>query len=126
MPGNDRDFRNPTQAGTLQDMTTLLITHPACLEHATPPGHPERADRLRAIEETLNGERFQFLQREQAPEASFDSVALCHSEHEIGEIRHLAPKEGYVHIDGDTTMSPGSLQAIMRSAGGAVAATDAV
>ena len=107
-------------------MTTLLITHPACLDHATPPGHPERADRLRAIDEVLNGERFQFLQRALAPEASFDSVALCHSEHEIAEIRHLAPKEGYVHVDADTSMSPGSLQAIMRSVGGAVAATDAV
>jgi acetoin utilization deacetylase AcuC-like enzyme len=107
-------------------MTTLLLSHPACLEHETPPGHPERSDRLRAIEHVLGGERFQFLQRELAPEASFDSVALCHSEHEIAEIRHRAPKEGYVHIDGDTAMSPGSLEAIMRSAGGAVAATDAV
>ena len=107
-------------------MTTLLVTHPACLDHATPPGHPERADRLRAIEQVLNGERFQFLQRELAPEASLDDVALCHSEHEIGEIRHLAPKEGFVHIDGDTTMSPGSLEAILRSVGGAVAAADAV
>lgn len=107
-------------------MTTLLITHPDCLAHATPPGHPERADRLRAIDEALGSERFQFLQRALAPEATLDSVALCHSEHEISEIRHLAPKEGYVHIDADTTMSPGSLQAILRSAGGAVAATDAV
>jgi acetoin utilization deacetylase AcuC-like enzyme len=107
-------------------MTTLLITHPACLDHATPPGHPERADRLRAIDEVLNGERFQFLQRATAPEASFDTIALCHSELEIGEIRHRAPKEGIVHIDGDTSMSPGSLQAILRSAGGAIAAADAV
>ena len=28
-------------------MATLLITHPACLQHLTPPGHPERPDRLR-------------------------------------------------------------------------------
>jgi len=28
-------------------MSTLLITHPACLDHLTPPGHPERPDRLR-------------------------------------------------------------------------------
>ncbi|MDQ8731986.1 histone deacetylase family protein [Bradyrhizobium sp. LHD-71] len=107
-------------------MTTLLITHPACLDHATPPGHPERADRLRAIDQVLNGERFQFLQRDLAPEASFDTIALCHSEYEIGEIRHLAPKEGFAYIDADTAMSPGSLQAITRSAGGAVAAVDAV
>jgi hypothetical protein len=30
-------------------MPTLLITHPACLDHLRPAGHPERPDRLRAI-----------------------------------------------------------------------------
>jgi acetoin utilization deacetylase AcuC-like enzyme len=107
-------------------MTTLLFTHPACHDHTPPQGHPERAERLRAIEEVLAAERFQYLTRELAPQGSFDSVALCHSEHEISEIRHLAPKEGLVHIDGDTSMSPGSLEAIMRAVGGAVAAADAV
>jgi acetoin utilization deacetylase AcuC-like enzyme len=107
-------------------MTTLLLTHPACLNHTPPPGHPERPERLRAVEEVLAAERFQYLVRELAPEGSFDSVALCHSEHQIGEIRHLAPKEGLIHIDGDTSMSPGSLEAVMRSVGGAVAAVDAV
>jgi len=29
---------------------TLLITHSACLEHLTSPGHPECPERLRAIE----------------------------------------------------------------------------
>jgi acetoin utilization deacetylase AcuC-like enzyme len=107
-------------------MTTLLISHPACLEHTNPPGHPERPDRLRAIEQVLGQERFQYLVRELAPRASFETIALCHSEHEIAEIRHRAPKEGFVHIDADTSMSPGSLEAMLRSAGGALAATDAV
>jgi acetoin utilization deacetylase AcuC-like enzyme len=107
-------------------MTTLLISHPACLEHTNPPGHPERADRLRAIEQVLGQERFQFLSRDLAPCASFETIALCHSEHEIAEIRHRAPKEGFVHIDADTSMSPGSLEAMLRSTGGALAATDAV
>ena len=30
-------------------MTTLYLTHPICLEHEAPPGHPERPDRLRAL-----------------------------------------------------------------------------
>jgi acetoin utilization deacetylase AcuC-like enzyme len=107
-------------------MTTLLISHPACLDHTNPPGHPERPDRLRAIEQVLGQERFQFLTRDQAPRASFETIALCHSEHEIAEIRHRAPKEGFAHIDADTSMSPGSLEAMLRSAGGALAATDAI
>jgi len=107
-------------------MTTLLITHPACLKHTTPPGHPERPDRLRAIERTLENERFQFLRRDLAPIASYETIGLCHNEDEIAEIRHLAPKEGFVQVDADTSMSPGSLEAILRSTGGAITATDAV
>ena len=44
-------------------MPTLFITHPACLNHLTPPGHPERPDRLRAIERAFESERFQDLAR---------------------------------------------------------------
>ena len=43
---------------------TLFITHPACHEHRNPPDHPERPDRLRAIEQVLEPEKFSFLQRE--------------------------------------------------------------
>ena len=52
-------------------MSTLLITHPACLDHLTPAGHPERPDRLRAIDRALEHERFQILAR---AEALLDSV----------------------------------------------------
>jgi acetoin utilization deacetylase AcuC-like enzyme len=107
-------------------MSTLLLSHPACLNHLTPPGHPERPDRLRAIAEVLGEERFKPLTRAEAPEGDLDSVALCHGEHYIGELRHVAPSSGLVYIDGDTSMSPGTWEAVMRGVGGAVAATDAV
>ncbi|HKO71217.1 MAG TPA: histone deacetylase family protein [Bradyrhizobium sp.] len=107
-------------------MTTLLLTHPACLNHATPPGHPERADRLRAINQVLAADHFNPLVRGEAPEGNLDLVTLCHNDHYIEEIRHLAPSSGVVYIDGDTSMSPGTWEAVMRGVGGAVAATDAV
>ena len=34
-------------------MTTLVISHPACLAHEMGEGHPERPDRLRAVERAL-------------------------------------------------------------------------
>ena len=34
-------------------MSTLLIHHPSFLEHVTPLFHPERPDRIRAIERIL-------------------------------------------------------------------------
>lgn len=107
-------------------MSTLLLTHPACLDHLTPPGHPERPDRLRAINQVLGEERFNPLVRGEAPEGDLDSVALCHGEHYITELRHVAPSSGLVYIDGDTSMSPGTWEAVMRGVGGAVAATDAI
>jgi acetoin utilization deacetylase AcuC-like enzyme len=107
-------------------MSTLLLTHPACLDHLTPPGHPERPDRLRAINQVLAEERFNPLVRGEAPEGDLDSVALCHGENYITELRHVAPTTGLVYIDGDTSMSPGTWEAVMRGVGGAVAATDAI
>ena len=107
-------------------MATLLLSHPACLNHATPPGHPERADRLRAVKEALSEKRFDALVRGEAPEGSLDLVTLCHNEHYVTELRHVAPDQGMIYLDGDTSMSPGTWEAAMRGVGGAVAATDAV
>ena len=107
-------------------MTTLLLSHPASLDHLTPPGHPERPDRIRAVEQVLGQDRFKRLVRGQAPEGSLDSVLLCHNEHYVDELRHIAPKEGLIYLDGDTSMSPGTWEAVMRGVGGAIAATDAV
>jgi len=107
-------------------MTTLLLTHPACLNHVTPPGHPERADRLRAVNQVLATDRFNPLVRGEAPEGNLDLVTLCHNDHYIEELRHLAPSSDLIYIDGDTSMSPGTWEAVMRGVGGAVAASDAV
>ena len=107
-------------------MTTLLLSHPACLDHLTPPGHPERSDRLRGINQVLSEECFNALVRGEAPEGSLDDVTLCHSEDYATELRRVAPTSGMVYIDGDTSMSPGTWEAVMRGVGGAVAATDAV
>jgi acetoin utilization deacetylase AcuC-like enzyme len=107
-------------------MTTLLLTHRASLDHLTPPGHPERPDRIRAVDQVLSEGRFDKLVREEAPEGTLELARLCHDEHYIEELRRIAPDKGLIYLDGDTSMSPGTWEAAMRSVGGAVAATDAV
>src|SRR5947209_3199748 len=107
-------------------MSTLLITHPACLEHLTPLGHPERPDRLRAIERALEAEKFQTLARVQAPMASIEAIALCHPMDYITAVREAGPREGLIHLDADTAMSPGTFEAALRAAGGAIHAVDEV
>src|SRR5271157_4313958 len=107
-------------------MSTLLITHPACLDHLTPHGHPERPDRLRAVERALEAEKFQALARVEAPTAPFEIIALCHPMDYITQIRDATPGEGMVRLDADTSMSPGSFEAALRAVGGAVHAVDEV
>jgi acetoin utilization deacetylase AcuC-like enzyme len=107
-------------------MTTLLLSHAACLDHVTPLGHPERPDRLRAVERALEHERFQALAREPAPMAELAVVARAHPMAYVEAIREANPKEGMVRLDGDTSMSPGSFEASLRAAGGAVRAVDEV
>jgi acetoin utilization deacetylase AcuC-like enzyme len=107
-------------------MTTLLLSHPACLNHVTPLGHPERPDRLRAIERALEHEKFQTLAREQAPMADLEAIARVHPMDYVEQVREASPREGLVRLDADTTMSPGSFEAALRGAGGAVQAVDEV
>jgi acetoin utilization deacetylase AcuC-like enzyme len=107
-------------------MTTLYLCQPAALHFSTPPGHPERADRIWVIERTLEQERFAALTREQAPAAEIETVALAHSKSYVEGIIKLAPREGVVQIDADTTLSPGTIEAALRGAGAAAKAVDEV
>src|SRR5262249_39385361 len=109
-----------------QGMSTVLITHPACLDHVNPMGHPERPARLRAIERILETERFQTLSRQPAPAATLEMIALCHPMDYIEAIRDATPSDGLVRLDADTTMSPGTFEAVLRAAGGAARAVDEV
>ena len=107
-------------------MTTLLITHPACLAHDMGEGHPERPDRLRAIERAFESESFQMLARDTAPRAEISAIARVHPLDYIEAIRAATPTQGLTAIDQDTSMSPGTFEAALRSAGGAVFAVDEV
>ncbi|WP_072386011.1 histone deacetylase family protein [Hyphomicrobium sp. CS1BSMeth3] len=111
-------------------MTTLLLTHPVFLEHDTGPGHPERPDRMRAIDKVLAHDIFQTLKREEAPlrDDVEEWIALAHPQSYIDAIKQLrpAPGEGPVHLDGDTLLSSGSWEAALRAVGAGLHAVDAV
>jgi len=107
-------------------MPTLLLGHPAALAHQVPMGHPERPDRIRAVERALEDECFSGLIREQALRAEPETIALIHPEPYIQAIIAAAPREGLVEIDADTSMSPGTLEAALRAVGAAAQAVDEV
>jgi acetoin utilization deacetylase AcuC-like enzyme len=109
-------------------MTTALFTHPACLEHRPPFGHPESPQRLRAVLEALGGEAFAGLDRRSAPRATLEQIARVHPAPYAERLMAMAPLEGQppVALDPDTTLSPGSVEAALHAAGAMIAAVEAV
>jgi acetoin utilization deacetylase AcuC-like enzyme len=107
-------------------MTTLLLSHPACLEHDTGYGHPEQADRLRAIESALEAERFHYLVREQAPLADLAVIERLHPKAYVEMVQAAIPVRDHKWLDPDTVVSPGSWQAALRATGAAIRAVDEV
>ena len=104
-------------------MTTALITHADCLNHVTPEGHPERVARLEHILHALEPLD---LKRVTAPMAAEDDILRVHPASYVSDLRKASPAEGWAQIDGDTFMSPGSLDAAFRAAGAVVRGVDMV
>ena len=112
--------------GEAGPVTTLLVTHPACAAHDMGEGHPERPQRLRAVDQALEDESFHLLARDVAPRAALDALTRVHPLDYVEAIQRANPTQGLIQLDSDTAMSPGTLEAAMRSAGGATFAVDEV
>jgi acetoin utilization deacetylase AcuC-like enzyme len=101
--------------------TNLYFSHPACLEHDPRlglPGHPERPERLRAIEAALAERDWLGWERREAPRASEEELALAHPREHVEAIRGLCGSGGGA-IDIDTFAGESSYEAALRAAGGA-------
>ena len=107
-------------------MTTLVYTHRSSLRHETPPGHPERVDRIKAVYSVLDAPHFAAAQRREAPRATEAQLLLAHTPEHVQRIFAVAPESGFEYLDADTVMSAHSLEAALRAAGAATAAVDAV
>jgi len=104
-------------------METALITHADCLNHVTPAGHPEQVARL---EHVLHALAPLDLNRITAPLAADDDLLRIHPRSYIDEIKQMRPESGTFQVDADTHMSPGSLDAAYRAAGGTLRAVASV
>lgn len=107
-------------------MTTLLVSQNNFADHLTPQGHPERADRIRAVEEALAAPQFAALMRRNAPYGDLMLAELVHDSAYLARLRDARPAEGMGQLDADTFISDGSLDAVATGLGGALAALDAV
>ncbi len=102
---------------------TLIYSHPAAARHQTPPGHPERAERLNAVSAALSGLTVTHIA---SPMAQDSDLLLCHPARYLARIKAAEPTSGTAQLDPDTWMSKGSYEAASRAVGGACAAVDAV
>ncbi|SMX46737.1 histone deacetylase family protein [Actibacterium lipolyticum] len=107
-------------------MTTAILTHPDCLNHVTPAGHPERVARLEAVLTRLKAPEFDVLQRVEAPLAEEAQVLRCHPQAYLEKVKSALPASGSTALDADTHLSPGSLNAALRGVGANLKAVDMV
>lgn len=107
--------------------STIILSHPACLEHRPGPHHPESPERLKIVLNALRSPEFASLKWRDAPLGTIEQVQLIHDPEFVDDVAEMAPSHGYVPLDGgDTVMSPGSWEAVMRCVGAACAGVDAV
>lgn len=107
-------------------VTTLLVSQPNFADHQTPQGHPERADRIRAVNEALSGSEFDRLIRRDAPYGDLMLAELVHDAAYLARLRDARPAEGIGQLDSDTFIADGSLGVVATGLGGALAGLDAV
>ncbi len=112
-------------------MSTAFFTHADCRLHDMGEGHPECPQRLSAIDDYLIASGLDIaLDRRDAPIASLRDIENAHSTGYVTEVCDVLTRlkaTGTNHaFDPDTTACPGTLDAALRAAGAAVAATDAV
>ncbi|MEM7745163.1 MAG: histone deacetylase family protein [Pseudomonadota bacterium] len=103
-----------------------ILTHPSSHDHVTPPGHPERVARIETVDRVLSEGAFVDVPRLEAPAATDAQLIRAHSERYVTKIVESSPTDGWVSLDPDTHMSPGSLVAARHAAGANIAAVEAV
>lgn len=108
-------------------MTIAIISHPDCVRHDTGKGHPEQPDRSNVIQTALERYPFQApINFHEAPLANREALLTVHDKQYVDWIYSISPKEGLISLDEDTVMSPHTLAAARRAAGGAMLGVDLV
>lgn len=115
---------------------TGYFTHSDCRKHEMGAGHPECPERLTAIEDRLLISGLDVaLDRREAPIASLTDIELAHGRMHVAALRGLsdglreeiqAGGPTHAQVDPDTSINIHTWDAALRSAGAAIAATDAV
>jgi acetoin utilization deacetylase AcuC-like enzyme len=106
--------------------STLLVIPPARASHEPGPGLPDRPERLAAVEAALVQDRFRSALRAESTLASCEALLRVHDAAYLTRIEGASPKEGLTRLGADVVMSPGTHEAALHAAGGAILAAESV
>ena len=107
--------------------TVAYITHADCRLHETGSYHPERPQRLDAINDRLLADGLlDLMQHHEAPLATDAQLLRVHTPAHLEHLVSRIPQSGLFHLDPDTGIGPRSLDAARRAAGAVVLAVDLV
>ena len=107
-------------------MSTAFFSHQIFEAHDTGPGHPERAERLRAIKKVISSSSYDTLIRREAPRSTLEQIAMVHDLNYVEKLMDLVPEHGWSQIDPDTFMCPETGEATLRAVGAVIEAVDGV
>ena len=107
-------------------MKTGIITTDSYLNHHTGQGHPERADRVSVIIESLKKLKNRNLVWKKPKKFETKYLKITHNNNYIDEVSKSFPKKGLFFLDGDTIISPGSKNASFDAVGSVIEAIDGV
>ena len=106
-------------------MKTSIITSLTYQNHITGPGHPERIDRVKVINEKLKqlDNKIEWFQPKPFDQTIIEKV---HNKKYLDNISLSFPKNGIKFLDSDTIISPGSKQATLDAVGSIIMGIDQV
>jgi acetoin utilization deacetylase AcuC-like enzyme len=97
-------------------MQVVVANHPSSLEHDTGVGHPERPERVRAVQRGVEGCGLD-IENIESPEIQRSELALVHDSSYIEMIEKFCSLSGGA-LDMDTIVSERSWEAALTAAGG--------
>jgi acetoin utilization deacetylase AcuC-like enzyme len=106
-------------------LKTSVITSSTYQNHDTGPGHPERVDRVKVVNEELKklDKKIDWFEPKLFDQKIIEHV---HNKKYLNKISSSFPKSGIQFLDGDTIVSPGSKQAALDAVGSILLGIDQV
>ncbi|KAA3636548.1 MAG: histone deacetylase [Armatimonadetes bacterium] len=103
-------------------MTVHLVTNDLSLRHTTPPGHPERPERVTAVIDAIRSSDYDVVDLE-APAVDMELLSTIHAPEYIDRVRAFCVAGGGA-LDPDTYAVPASWDAAIHAAGAGSVAVD--